>query len=343
MNKSIKKTLMLLLVLVMSISLFACAPKPAEKAQEPAETEKKTEAQETVKEDEKEDETLLEEPKTVEIETMGKKVEVPINPTRVASIELSAIDTIDAFGKGGTIVGMPKATGVKYLAKYFDNEKVANLGSLKETDMELLHSLKPELIIIGRRQQKQYDEYAKIAPTILISVDQKKGYMNSFRNNVETLAKVFDSEDKANEYLTKYDERIAKLKEAANGQDVLVTIATKNNLNVLGPNSRGSIISNEVGFNNMGDVDSTHGDNVSFEFIVEKNPVYLFVLDRDTAINAKGSKTAQEIIENELIQGIDAYKNNKIVYLTPDVWYLAEGGISSTDIMLKDLENGILK
>jgi iron complex transport system substrate-binding protein len=34
----------------------------------------------------------------------------------------------------------------------------------------------------------------------------------------------------------------------------------------------------------------------------------------------------------------DAYKNGHIVYLTPDVWYLAEGGITATDVMLRDLE-----
>jgi iron complex transport system substrate-binding protein len=42
------------------------------------------------------------------------------------------------------------------------------------------------------------------------------------------------------------------------------------------------------------------------------------------------------------VKQTDAYKNGHIVYLTPDVWYLAEGGITATDTMLKDLESGIL-
>lgn len=33
----------------------------------------------------------------------------------------------------------------------------------------------------------------------------------------------------------------------------------------------------------------------------------------------------------------------KIIYLTPDVWYLSEGGITATDRMLKDLEEGIFQ
>jgi iron complex transport system substrate-binding protein len=48
------------------------------------------------------------------------------------------------------------------------------------------------------------------------------------------------------------------------------------------------------------------------------------------------------VIENDLVKQTSAYRNEHIVYLTPDVWYLAEGGITATDIMLKDLETGML-
>ena len=47
-------------------------------------------------------------------------------------------------------------------------------------------------------------------------------------------------------------------------------------------------------------------------------------------------------MNNELVQQTAAYQNDHIVYLTPTVWYLAEGGISALDTMLKDLEAGLL-
>lgn len=335
MKRSIRVLVTLILIMTLVISVVACS-KPAKKKEEP-----KQENKQEKKEEPKKESKAKEEVKEIEITSQGKTTKVKINPKRVVSIELSAIDTIDALGKGDVIVGMPKATAVNYLKKFFDNTKVENVGSLKESDMEKINSLKPDLIILGRRQIKQFDEYAKIAPTVIIAIDQKKPYMESLKENVQMLGKIFNSEAKAKELLEGFDKRVKALNEKSKGKTALVTIATKNNLNVLGPKSRGSIISNEIGFNNLGKVDSTHGDNVSFEFIVKKNPEYLFVLDRDTAINAKGSKTAQEVVENELIKGTNAYKNKKIVYLTPDVWYLAEGGVSSTDIMLKDLEKGI--
>ena len=77
--------------------------------------------------------------------------------------------------------------------------------------------------------------------------------------------------------------------------------------------------------------------------LLDLNADYVFILDRDTAISADGAVAAEQLMDNELVHQTNAYKNGNIVYLTPSVWYLAEGGITSMDIMLKDLEKGILK
>ena len=73
---------------------------------------------------------------------------------------------------------------------------------------------------------------------------------------------------------------------------------------------------------------------------MEKNPEYLFVMDRDAAIGTDGAQLAKEIVENELVMDLDVYKNGNIVYLAhPAVWYTAEGGIQALDIMLQDLDS----
>ena len=76
---------------------------------------------------------------------------------------------------------------------------------------------------------------------------------------------------------------------------------------------------------------------------MEKNPEYLFVMDRDAAIGTDGAQLAKEIVENELVMELDVYKNGSIVYLAhPAVWYTAEGGIQALDIMLQDLDSELL-
>lgn len=100
---------------------------------------------------------------------------------------------------------------------------------------------------------------------------------------------------------------------------------------MLGNDGRCSMICREAGFENIGadaEIDTaTHGNEASFEFVVEKDPDYIFVLDRDAAIQTEGAQLAQEIVENELVKGTRAYADGHIVYLSsPAVWYTAEGG-----------------
>ena len=67
-------------------------------------------------------------------------------------------------------------------------------------------------------------------------------------------------------------------------------------------------------------------------------------MDRDAAIGTDSAKLAQEIMENELVKGTDAYKNGHIVYLAhPAVWYTVEGEITALDFMLQDLETALLQ
>ena len=84
---------------------------------------------------------------------------------------------------------------------------------------------------------------------------------------------------------------------------------------------------------------STHGQNISFEYILEKNPDVLFVIDRDAAIGNGAS--AQGAIENDLVKKTEAFKNNKIVYLNGEYWYLSGGGLLSMKEMIKEVEAGL--
>ncbi len=116
---------------------------------------------------------------------------------------------------------------------------------------------------------------------------------------------------------------------------------------MLGNDGRCSIIGNEIGFENVGvdaNIDTaTHGNEASFEFVVQKAPDYIFVLDRDAAISREGAQLAKDIMENELVMSTDAYKNSNLIYMAhPAVWYTAEGGITALDLMLQDLESELI-
>lgn len=273
------------------------------------------------------------------------ELQVPADPQRIATLDMASLDILDALGVGDRVVGTAD-TSLDYLQGYIGGE-VANLGTIKEADLEAVMAAEPDVIFIGGRLATSYDALSEIAPVVYLSTDTELGVVESVRKNATTIASLFGLEDKVSELMADFDNRITALSDFAQGKTAIVGMCTSGSYNVLGNDSRCSIIGREIGFENVGidaNLDtSTHGNEASFEFIVDKNPDYIFVMDRDAAIGTDGAKLAQEIMENELVMKTDAYQNGHIVYLAhPAVWYTAEGGITALDLMLSDLESTLL-
>ena len=289
---------------------------------------------------------------TVTVKTLNANkeeidLEVPYDPERVAVMDMAALDILDQLGLESRVVGVSD-TSLDYLKKYVDNEKVAALGTIKEADMEAVMASEPDVIFIGGRLAKSYDALSEIAPVVYLSTDTELGTVESVRKNAGIIASMFGLEDKVDGLMEGFDARLATLSESSKGKTAIIGMCTSGGFNVLGNDGRCSLIGREAGFENIGvdaNIDtSTHGNEASCEFVVDKETDYIFVLDRDAAIGTEGAKLAKDIMENELVMGTDAYKNGNIVYLAhPAVWYTAEGGIRALDLMIGDLESALLK
>ncbi len=292
-----------------------------------------------------------EKPETITVKSLNANkeevdLEVPYDPERIAILDMACLDIIDSLGVGNRVVGSA-STSLDYLQDYVTDQNIENLGTIKEADMEAVMACEPDVIFIGGRLSSSYDTLSEIAPVVYLSTDTEIGVVESVRKNASTIAAMFGLEDQVDELMADFDERIETLEAFAEGKTAIVGMCTSGSFNVLGNDGRCSMIGREIGFENVGvdaNVDtSTHGNEASFEYVVEKNPDYIFVMDRDAAIGTDGAQLAQDIMENELVQGTDAYKNGQLVYLEhPAVWYTAEGGVQALDLMLQDLENTLL-
>lgn len=292
-----------------------------------------------------------EKPETITVKSLNANkeevdLEVPYDPERIAILDMACLDILDSLGVGDRVVGSA-STSLDYLQDYVTDENIENLGTIKEADMEAVMACEPDVIFIGGRLSSSYDALSEIAPVVYLSTDTEIGVVESVRKNASTIAAMFGLEDQVDELMVDFDERIETLAAFAEGKTAIVGMCTSGSFNVLGNDGRCSMIGREIGFENVGvdaNVDtSTHGNEASFEYVVEKNPDYIFVMDRDAAIGTDGAQLAQDIMENELVQGTDAYKNGQLVYLEhPAVWYTAEGGVQALDLMLQDLETTLL-
>ncbi len=330
-----KKILSLALALAMSLSLAACSGGAATESSAPeSSAPAQTEAA----------------PTSVTITSLNGSREavelaVPYDPQRIAILDMASLDILDALGVGDRVVGAA-STSLDYLQDYITDD-IANLGTIKEADLEAVMACEPDVIFIGGRLASSYDALSEIAPVVYLATDTELGVVESVRKNAGIIASMFGLEDQVDSLMAGFDSRVAALQEFAAGKTAIVGMCTSGSFNVLGNDGRCSIIGREIGFENIGvdaEIDtSTHGNEASFEFIVEKDPDYIFVMDRDAAIGTDGAQLAREIMENELVMGTDAYKNGNIVYLAhPAVWYTAEGGITALDLMLSDLETELL-
>jgi iron complex transport system substrate-binding protein len=280
-----------------------------------------------------------EESKEITVKHELGETKVKQNPEKVVVFDFGVLDTLDELGV--EVAGVPQATIPPYLEKYSSSD-YTNVGSLKEADFEAISSMKPDVIFISARQSEMYEEFAKIAPTVYVQTDYTN-YMESFTSNMETIAEIFDKEDEMKKELEDVQAEVDGIKEKTGSLDdkALILMGNEGEVSAYGPGSRFGILHDVFGFKPSDEniEESTHGQNVTFEYVLEQNPDVLFVIDRDAAFDPNAS--VKDSIENELVQKTNAYKKEKIVYLNGGPWYLSGGGLQSMKQMVEDAKAGL--
>lgn len=285
------------------------------------------------------EEAVQEENKTVVVTDQKGEVEVPVNPKNVVVLDYGSLDIMTKLGVEP--VALPKGSLPSYLDKYKD-EKYIDVGSLKEFDLEKINEAEPDLIIIEGRQQEKYEDLKKIAPVLYLGTANSDIFA-SVENNAKILGQVFEQEESVSSELESITKRLeainAKVKET--NANALMTMFNEGSLSVFGTGSRYDMVYSKFGFT-VADTtieSSNHGQNISFEYIKEKNPDYLLVLDRGAITGVQAS--VKETIENELVKTTKAYQNGNIVYVNPQAWYVGGSGIMAIDTILSDMETAL--
>lgn len=282
---------------------------------------------------------------TIQIQHKSGDTTVPVNPKRVVVLDLASLDTMDKLGLSSSVVGLPNDLMPAYLDKYKDSNTYTSVGNLKEINFEKVSQLKPDLIIISGRQEESYKELASIAPTINLGLDMAH-YWDSMQHNVKIIGQIFNKEKEAETELKALQNRVADLKKMTLNSDKkgVVVMVNGGKLSVFGPGTRYGLIFDTVGAQSILPVptdgkEMTHGQRASFEFLAEKNPDFMIVIDRDNAIGQGGS--AKDIMNTPLINQTKAAQTGHIVYADSALWYLSGGGLESTALMLDDITRAI--
>lgn len=279
---------------------------------------------------------------TVQItDANGEKAELKKNPKRVVVFDYGVADILKNLGVDA-VVGLPKNGKMPEILSNYSDDKYTNVGSLKETDFEAVESLNPDLIIIGGRQAEDIDSFKEIAPTVNLAVDGQD-YMNSFKTVVTDLGNLFDKQNEAKKAIDEIEAKIAKVNKTVTekGLTASVVMANEGSISVFSAKSRYGLIYNGLGFTEADKNidDSTHGQQVSFEYFLENKSDYVFVVDRG-AVTGKG-EAASKLFDNEVMNKTEVAKNGNIVYLNSVIWYTMTGGIESTNQMIDEIADAV--
>lgn len=263
------------------------------------------------------------------IKTATGDQEITANPMPIAVYDMTALQNLKVLGVA--VQGMPSAE--------MTAERIAMLnlkadgtpdgtpvGTLFEPNLEALHTLKPQAVFVGSRMAEKIDELAKVAPTYNLTIDTNNVYESS-KQQLADFGRIFGKEAEATKAQAEIDSAIEEVKKAVAGKgNGLAILINGNKMSAYGKNSRYGYLHTTFGIP-MADEniqEARHGQPISFEYLQKVDPDWLFVLDRTSAVGEEGV-SAKEVLNNPLMHNTKAYKNNQIVYVSPDS-YLAFGG-----------------
>ncbi|CNF23455.1 solute-binding iron ABC transport protein [Yersinia rohdei] len=273
--------------------------------------------------------TPPEETPKISIEHAQGTTLVPLNPQKVIILNPSTLDIADALHIN--VAGVPQTSThlPEFLSKYSGTDYL-NAGTLFEPDYETLSQAQPDLIIAGGRAQDAYDKLSAIAPTISLNIDTQH-FTQSLAQRTEQLASIFGKEEEAKTLLSNFTAQIDGIKQkSANAGSAMVLMVSGGKMSAYTPGSRFGFVFDELGFTPAATFAETgsHGNVVTSEFILNANPEWLFVLDRDNAIGRAEGQSAQQVLNNPLINKTKAWQSDRVIYLDSSSLYIA-GGIQS--------------
>lgn len=274
-------------------------------------------------------------PVTVEHE-LGKAT-IKAKPQRVVIFDYGLLDIAQELDVN--VVGVIKYLLPDFLAEY-KKDKYGDVGTFFEANFEAIFELEPDLILISGRQSRIYNDLNKIAPTIYLNA-WGPTYFEDLETNATVMGQIFGKETYVEKRLKGISEDVKDLKEEVGGRRGIVLATNGPDLAVYGAESRFDQVYSSFGFV-PADKDipaSTHGNKVSFEYLYEINPDYIFVLDKSQLGGDK--KSAKEVLNNDIMKKVSATKNDNITILNLPAWYLATGGFDATDLIIEDIKGSI--
>lgn len=298
---------------------------------------------------------------TVTVPSQTGDAAVPVDPKRLAVLDISILENLAYFGLSDRVVGSVTPGAVTWV-KVPAGAKL--IGGMKTIDIPAVKSVNPDLVFISGRVARAIDEFRTAAPTVCLVPNYQTGAWQSFEGNLRSLGRIFRKEKEVEAAVQAAKQRVDVIAKKAAGEKIAILMMVGGRIIVLPDNGRCSLLTNALGFSNVkpprtGEAPKKAApkgnpppkptaaeiaamNEKSFAELAELKPSRIFVLNKDLAVGAKEPKLFADAVKgNAVWQGLDAVKAGRVTELTGPAWYLGEGGVESMSRMLGDVEKAL--
>ncbi|WP_327699421.1 ABC transporter substrate-binding protein [Streptomyces sp. NBC_00459] len=274
------------------------------------------------------------------LKTVMGEVKIPAKPKRVVVLDTGELDDVTLLGVDpvGAVAPHFKSEGgfPAYLKGELSGTK--DVGPLLEPNLELIASLKPDLILSSKvRHEAIYSKLGAIAPTVFTETTG-----GVWKQNLKVHAEALGLETEAAARLKEYETRAKALGEAIKAKDK-GTMPTASVVRfIAGPtrlyqsNSYSGVVLGDIGLVRPKSQVSTDPEvtmkDVSPEQIDRADADLIFV----TAADTEDKTQKQQVVTNPVWKSLPAVKNGKVFEVPDEIW-MSGIGVQAAEQMLVDV------
>lgn len=217
-----------------------------------------------------------------------------------------------------------------------DMEGVEVVGEESQPNIELIASLKPDLIIGNKlRQEKVYDQLKAIAPTVF-SETLRGAWQDNFMLYADALGKKTEGEKVIADYDARTEDFKAKAGDKLN-QTVSVVRFMAGKTRIYLEDTFTGITFSKIGIKRPANQQykDTFVEEITKERLPEVDADMLFYFTYETG-DGKGTQMEEEMLKDPLWQSLSVVKNGKAIRVSDAIWNTA-GGVKAANLMLDDM------
>lgn len=254
------------------------------------------------------------------VKSMKGDITVPADPARVIGTTVTYPEFLFALG----ITPVAAENYHEEFPSYFNGafKEVIDLGAVDSPNFEAVLAAEPDLILAPAwRDEKSYDQLAKIAPTVLLP--NRDDWRDELRDIGEALGRMEKAEQAIQEYERTTGEAKEKLHTLIGDETVAYMRITPKGVFIYGAvSSRGRIIHEELGLKPVEAFPNEESTvQISLEILPEYNPDHI-ILQVDSGSEAEQARMEYENMAiSSIWKNLNAVKNGHVYLVGDNEWF----------------------